>query len=264
MQDWHGRSRWCYVITSLTGEEFTGPMSVVSSSTNPMAEWGLATTWRAIPPWLYSAMRSLRRGIGDGVGYGVPKLQIRPGHSQRKPQCSSLQGWDFGKTSGASHWRPCLSRSSHLHAWWGKALHCQDFDGFPAEISHGSAALAFPQPPLKSNCTCMGLHQTTSEWNGPACTIIGRAARSDPWGVASYTTAVCQTSDSQYEEESGSSYCGRWWLHTLLTVIVLSLLSLCLFICHYVISLWYRFLSLYMFTQIKKNDCWRQILFIQI
>ena len=24
----------------------------------------------------------------DGVGYGVPKLQIRPGHSQRKPKCS--------------------------------------------------------------------------------------------------------------------------------------------------------------------------------
>ena len=27
----------------------------------------------------------------------------------------------------------------------------------------------------------MGLHQTTSERNGPAYTIIGRAARSDPW-----------------------------------------------------------------------------------
>ena len=66
----------------------------------------------------------------------------------------------------------------------------------------------------------MGLHQTTSERNGPACTINGRAARSDPWGVASYATAVCQTSDSQYAEESGSSYCSRWWLHTLLTVII--------------------------------------------
>ena len=68
---------------------------------------------------------------------------------------------------------------------------------------------------------------------------IGWAARSDLWGVASYATAVCQTSDSQYVEESGRSYCGRLWLHTLLTVIVLSLLSSCLFICHYVISLWY-------------------------
>ena len=29
---------------------------------------GLATRWRAITPWLYSATRSLRRGIGDGVG----------------------------------------------------------------------------------------------------------------------------------------------------------------------------------------------------
>ena len=85
----------------------------------------------------------------------------------------------------------------------------------------------------------MGLHQTTSKRNGPTCTIIGRAARSDPWVVASYATAVCQTSDSQYTEESGSSYCGRWWLHTLLTVIVLSLLSFCLVICHYVISLRY-------------------------
>ena len=85
----------------------------------------------------------------------------------------------------------------------------------------------------------MGLHQTTSERNGPACTITGRAARSDPWCVASYATAVCQMSDSQYAEESGKSYCGRWWLHTLLTVIVLSLLSFCLFVCHYVISLWY-------------------------
>ena len=200
---------------------------------------GLATTWWAIPPWLYSATRSLRRGIGDGVGYGVPKLQIRPGHSQRKPQCSSLQGWNFGRTSGASLWWPCLSWSSHLHAWWGNTTHCQDFDGFPAPVSHGSASLAFPQPWLKSNWTCMGLHQTTSERNGPACPIIGRAARTDPWGVASYATAVCQTSDSQYAEESGSSYCGRWWFHTLLTVIVLSLLSFCLFICHYVISLWY-------------------------
>ena len=74
---------------------------------------GLATTsdstTRAISPWLYSATRSLRWGIGDGVGYGVPKLQIRPGHSQRKPQCSSLQGWDFGRVSGALLWRPCLS-----------------------------------------------------------------------------------------------------------------------------------------------------------
>ena len=74
---------------------------------------GLATTsdstTRAIPPWLYSATRSLRWGIGDGVGYGVPKLQIRPGHSQRKPLCSSLQGWDFGRVSGASLWRPYLS-----------------------------------------------------------------------------------------------------------------------------------------------------------
>ena len=99
--------------------------------------------------------------------------------------------------------------------------------------------LAFPEPQLKSNWTCMGLHQITSERNGSACAIIGRAARSDPWGVASYATAVCQTSDSQHAEESGSSYCGRWWLHTLLTVIVLSLLSFCLFICHYVISFWY-------------------------
>ena len=96
----------------------------------------------------YSAMRSLRRGIGDGVGYGVPKLQIRPGHSQRKPQCSSLQGWDFGRTSGASLWQPCLSRSSHLHAWWGNVTHCQDFDGFPAPVCHGNTALAFPQPDL--------------------------------------------------------------------------------------------------------------------
>ena len=101
----------------------------------------------------------------------------------------------------------------------------------------------------------MGLHQTTSERNGPACTIIGRAARSDPWGVASYASVVCQTSDSQYAEESGSSYWGRWWLHTLLTVTVLSVLSFCLFICHYVISgliVICRFLSLYMFTQINK------------
>ena len=120
----------------------------------------------------------------------------------------------------------------------GNATHCQDFDGFPAPVSHGSAFLAFPQPRLKSNWTCMGLHQMISERNGPTCTIIGRAARSDPWGVASYATAVYQTSDSQCEEASGSSYCGRWWLHTLLTVIVLSLLSFCLFICHYVISLW--------------------------
>ena len=115
-----------------------------------------------------------------------------------------------------------------------------------------SASLAFPQPRLKSNWTCMGLHQTTSERNGPACTITGRAARSDPWGVASYATAVCQRSDSQYVEESGKSYCGRWWLHTLLTVIVLSLLSFCLFICHYVISLWFIGFYPCLFTQINK------------
>ena len=130
------------------------------------------TTWQAIPPWQYSATRSLQREIG-------------------------------------------------------------------APVSHGSASLAFPQARLKSNWTCMGLYQTTSERNGTACTIIGRAARSDPWGVVSYATAVYQTFDSQYAEESGSSYCGKWWLHTLLTVIVLSLLSFCLFICHYVISLWF-------------------------
>ena len=71
--------------------------------------------------------------------------------------------------------------------------------------------------------------------------------------MAPYATAVCQTSDSQYAEENGSSYCGRWWPHTLLTVIVLSLLSFCLFICHYVISfVIYRFLSLHMFTRINK------------
>ena len=87
----------------------------------------------------------------------------------------------------------------------------------------------------------MGLHQTTSERNGPACTIIGRAARSDPWGVASYASVVCQASDSQYAEESGSSYWGRWWLHTLLTVTVLSVLSFCyLFaITWSQVSLWY-------------------------
>ena len=141
------------------------------------------------PDCIHPRVARLRRGIGDGVGYGVLKLQIQPGHSQRKPQCSSLQGWDFGRTSGASLWRPCLSRSSHLHAWWGNATHCQDLDGGPAPVSHESAALAFPQPRLKSNWTCMGLHQTTSERNGPACTINGRAARSDPWGVALY--AVC-------------------------------------------------------------------------
>ena len=194
--------------------------------------------------------------IGGGVGYGVPKFQIRPGHSQRKPQFSSLQGCDFGTTSGASLWRPCLSRSSHLHAWWGNATHCHDFDAIPAPVSHGSASFGLPSAWLKSNWACMGLHQTTSERNEPTCTIIGRAARSDPWGVASYATAVCHTSDSQYAEERGSSYCGRWWLHTLLTVIVLSLISFCLFICHYVISLWYACfypcICLYMFTPINK------------
>ena len=197
---------------------------------------GLATTWRAIPPWVYSATRSLRRGIGDGVGYGVPKLQIQPGHSQWKPQCSSLQGWDFSRTSGASLWRPCLSHRPIL-------MH----DGATPHTARISMAFlcqsvveVLPWPslsPTKSNWACVGLHQTTSERNGSACTIIGRAARSDPC-VASYATAVCQTSDSQYVEKSGSSYCGRWWLHTSLAVIVLSLLSFCLFICHYVIWLW--------------------------
>ena len=59
--------------------------------------------------------------------------------------------------------------------------------------------------------------------------MVSLTCKSDPLGVASYATAVCQTSDSQFAEENGSSYCGRWWPHTLLTVIVLSLLSFCLF-----------------------------------
>ena len=104
---------------------------------------------------VYSILRRHRENPGDGVGYGVPKLQIWPGHSQRKSQCSSLQGWDFGRTSGASLWRPCLSRSSHFKAWWGNATPCQDFDGFSVPVSHGSASLAFPQPRLKSRYQCV-------------------------------------------------------------------------------------------------------------
>ena len=82
-------------------------------------------------------------------------------------------------------------------------------------------------------------HWTSCEKRSMRCGVICHSSMSNVWFTV-------------YAEESGRSYCDRWWLQTLHCYSVIIVKFLFVYLPLRDLILIYRFLSLYMFTQINK------------